>query len=176
MSFAHQVSGYLRSQSWCCLSVWCQWPDSSCPSPVMMVHHPYLSYSYRWKSDANAPPHPRPHLAHRMIAHIKRIKRLNDASRLGSLKNKSSCMGLSHRSTALCLSIAICFCPMLLLSRGCMSHHLWACVLHEWESGSSTSPDSASWQLECTLSGRTFTDTHLLKLKMTNSCKQPIFF
>lgn len=138
-----------------------------------MVHHLYLSYSYSWRSHADATP--RPHLARCMIAHIKRIKRLNDASRLGSLKNKSSCMGLSHCSAALCLSIAICFCPMLFLSRGCMSHHLWACVLHEWESGSLTSPDSASWQLECTLSGHTFTDTHLLNLKMTNSCKQTIF-
>lgn len=125
--------------------VWCQWSDSSCPSPVMTVHQSYLSHSYSLKSDADAPPPPpnRPHLAHCMIAHIKRIKRLKDASRLGSLKNKSSCMGLSHRSAALCLSIAICFCPMLLLSRGCMSHHLWACVLHKWESGSSTSPGSA---------------------------------
>ncbi|KAM7382479.1 hypothetical protein PAMP_002206 [Pampus punctatissimus] len=39
--------------------------------------------------DAVAVPHPHP--AHRMTAHIRGIRRLSDASRLGSLKNKSSC-------------------------------------------------------------------------------------
>lgn len=39
---------------------------------------------------------PNPHPAHRMIAHIKKIRRLSDASRLGSLKNKSSCVGFSY--------------------------------------------------------------------------------
>lgn len=75
-------------------------------------------------------PHPHPHLAHWMTAHIRGIKRLSDASRLGSLKNKSSCVGSSLCSVVLCLSIAIYFCPLYALLSCSIHHHLWACVLH----------------------------------------------
>eukprot|EP00064_Thunnus_orientalis_P010645 superscaffoldBa00001463_g10671 len=67
----------------------------------------------RCRVDAVAVPHPHPHPAHRMTTRIRGIRRLSDASRLGSLKNKSSCMGFSLCSLVLCLSITICFCPLL---------------------------------------------------------------
>lgn len=110
----------------------CQRPEASRRGPVRLVHHQSLSHSFRvagWWCCSNSP-NSHPHPAHRMTAHIRGIRRLSDASRLGSLKNKSSCVGFSHCSVVLCLSIAICFCPLLPLSSRCMSHHLWACVLH----------------------------------------------
>ena len=107
----------------------CQWPEASHPGPVMLV--PHLCHSCRVAGlTLSQRPHPHPHLALQMTAHIRGIKRLSDASRLGSLKNKSSCVRSSLCSVVLCLSIAIYFCPLYALLSCWIHHHLWACVLH----------------------------------------------
>lgn len=53
-----------------------------------------------------------------------------EASRLGSLKNESSCVGSVLCAGVLCLTLAICFRPLFAPLSRCVSHHLWACVLH----------------------------------------------
>lgn len=105
----------------------CQWSGSRCRCPVRLVHRHSASHSFRTEGvtpqqSYHPPPSPthapRPRPACRMIARVREIRHLSDASRLGSLKNKSSCAGLrrslsfrrypfpSHASSAkvLCVS------------------------------------------------------------------------
>lgn len=104
---------------------------SRCRCPVRLVHRHSASHSFRIEGvtpqqsyrppppPTPSPTHaPRPRPACRMIARVREIRRLSDASRLGSLKNKSSCARLrrslsfrrypfpSHASSAkvLCVS------------------------------------------------------------------------
>lgn len=81
----------------------CLWSGPRCHCPVRLVHYHSASHSPRTEvvtpeQSYHPPTHPQrtpcPHPVCRMVAHVREIRRLSDASRLGSLKNKSSCAGL----------------------------------------------------------------------------------
>lgn len=78
-----------------------QGPDADAQSGWSTVTLPATASELRgWRHSSQITPSlpdthaPRPRPACRMIARVREIRRLSDASRLGSLKNKSSCAGL----------------------------------------------------------------------------------
>lgn len=133
------------------------------PSQAGPQSHPRMWKLQDWFC-SNLSSLPCPHLAHRMTAHICRIKRLSDAPRLGSLKNKSSCVGFSP---LICRSLS--FHPYLFLSLASSVKLLYvspplglcATLVGATVLNKSEQLDLNSWSA-LTLSGhaRTFTDTH----------------